>query len=102
VTPKWSLEGRTGYDLVQNKVATTSINVSRDLGCWVMSFSWVPFGVRQSYSFNLQVKSGQLSQLLRLNIPRTGEGPLGGFGNRLRQTAGGALGAGGGTGRPRF
>jgi len=105
VTPKWSLEGRTGYDLVENEVATTSINVSRDLGrcsCWVMSFSWVPFGSRQSYSFNLQVKSGQLSQLLRLNIPRTGEGPLGGFGNRLQQTAGGALGRGGGTGRPRF
>ena len=94
VTPKWSLEGRTGYDLIQNKVATTSINLSRDLGCWVMSFSWVPFGRRQSYSFNLQVKSGRLSQLLRLNIPNTGEGPLGGYGNRLRQTAGGLAGGG--------
>jgi hypothetical protein len=63
-----------------------------------MSFSWVPFGVRQSYSFNLQVKSGQLSQLLRLNIPSTGEGPLGGFGNRLRQTAGSVAGGGRGPG----
>jgi len=98
VTPKWSLEGRTGYDLIRNEVATTSINISRDLGCWVMSFSWVPFGVRQSYSFNLQVKSGQLSQLLRLNIPNTGEGPLGGFGNRLRQTAGSVAGGGRGPG----
>ena len=96
ITPSWSLEGRTGYDLIQNEVATTSININRDLGCWVMSFSWVPFGSRQSYSFNLQVKSGQLSQLLRLNIPNTGEGPLGGFGNRLRQTAGGVVGRGGG------
>ncbi len=97
VTPKWSLEGRTGYDLIQNEVATTSININRDLGCWVMSFSWVPFGRRQSYSFNLQVKSGQLSQLLRLQIPRSGrDGPLGGFGQRLRQTAGSALGSGGG------
>jgi hypothetical protein len=94
VTPKWFLEGRTGYDLIQNEVATTSINVTRDLGCWIMSFSWVPFGVRQSYSFNLQVKSGQLSQLLRLQIPRTGEGPLGGFGSRLQQTAGGLVGSG--------
>ncbi len=103
VTPKWSLEGRTGYDLIQNDIATTSINVSRDIGrcsCWVMSFSWVPFGARQSYGFNLQVKSGQLSQLLRLNIPNTGEGPLGGFGNRLRQTAGSV--AGGGQGRSPF
>jgi len=103
LTPKWSIEGRTGYDLVQNEITTTSINMSRDIGrcsCWVMSFSWVPFGARQSFSFNLQVKSGQLSQLLRLNIPRTGsEGPLGGFGNRLQQTAGGLVGGGGRGGR---
>ena len=98
LTPKWSLEGRTGYDLIQNELSTTSINMSRDIGrcsCWVMSFSWVPFGQRQSYSFNLQVKSGQLSQLLRLQIPRSGrDGPLGGFGNRLRQTAGSVVGGG--------
>jgi hypothetical protein len=94
VTPKWSVDGRTGYDLIRNQVATTSLNIRRDLGCWVMSFSWVPFVVRQSYSFNLQVKSGQLSQLLRLNIPNTGEGPLGGFGNRLQQTAGSVVGRG--------
>lgn len=95
VTPKWSLSGRTGYDLIQNEIATTSINVNRDLGCWVMSFSWVPFGTRQSYSFNLQVKSGQLSQLLRLQIPNSGSGRLGGFGQRLRSTAGSVAGPGG-------
>ena len=98
VTPRWSLEGRTGYDVVQNELATTSINLNRDIGrcrCWVMSFSWVPFGARQSYSFSLQVKSGQLSQLLRLQIPNSGQdGPLGGFGNRLRNTAGNVAGGG--------
>jgi hypothetical protein len=103
VTPRWYLEGRTGYDLVQNEISTTSININRDIGscrCWVMSFSWIPFGSRQSFSFNLQVKSGQLSQLLRLQIPNSGrDGPLGGFGNRLRQTAGGLAG-GGGSGSP--
>jgi len=96
VTPQWSLEGRTGYDFIQNDVATTSININRDLGCWVMSFSWVPFGRRQSYSFNLQVKSGKLSQLLRLQIPNSGQdGPLGGFGQRLRGTVQSATGQGG-------
>lgn len=89
VTPLWSLRGRTGYDLVQNKLATTSINVQRDLGCWTMSFRWVPFGDFQQYSFNLQVKSGQLSQLLQLQLPNSGRGSqLGGFGSRLRGTAG--------------
>ena len=98
LTPRWSLEGRSGYDFVQQDLATTSINLNRDIGscrCWVMSFSWVPFGARQSYSFSLQVKSGQLSQLLRLQIPNSGQdGPLGGFGNRLRNTAGSVAGGG--------
>ncbi len=104
VTPRWSLEGRTGYDFVQEELATTSINLNRDIGrcrCWVMSFSWVPFGSRQSYSFSLQVKSGQLSQLLRLQIPSSGQdGPLGGFGNRLRNTAGSLTGGGQGSSGP--
>jgi hypothetical protein len=62
-----------------------------------MSFSWVPFGRFQSYSFNLQVRSGQLSQLLQLQLPNAGgEGRLGGFGDRLRQTAGSVAGGRGG------
>ncbi|MFB6231906.1 MAG: putative LPS assembly protein LptD [Salinibacter sp.] len=90
VTPLWSLQGRTGFDLIDSELSTTRINIQRDLGCWSMSFSWVPFGRYQSYSFNLQVDSGRLSQLLRLQIPNSGRGGrLGGFGQRLRQTAGG-------------
>lgn len=96
ITPNWSVQGRTGYDLIQNELALTRINLSRNLGCWQMSFSWVPFGSYRSYSFNLQVSSGQLAQLLQLQIPNSGEGRLGGFGNRLQGAAGGlARGAGG-------
>lgn len=100
VTPQWSLQGRTGYDLIDNELSTTSFNVQRDLGCWTMAFRWVPFGQYQSYGFNLQVKSGQLSQLLRLQIPNSGgDNRLGGFGNRLQRTASGLAG---GRGNPSF
>ena len=103
LTSKWRIQGRSGYDFVQGELATTQLSTSRVVGscdCWVMSFSWVPFGRYQSYSFNLQVRSGQLSQLLQLQLPNAGgEGRLGGFGDRLRGTvqgaAGGALGGGG-------
>lgn len=95
VTPLWSIQGRTGYDLIQNELSTTRIRVNRDLGCWVMSFSWVPFGRHQQYSFNLQVKSGQLAQLLQLQIPNSGvESQLGGIGDQV-QGAAGISGAGG-------
>jgi hypothetical protein len=35
-----------------------------------MTFNWTPIGPRQSYGFNLYVKSGVLSDLLNLRIPR--------------------------------
>jgi hypothetical protein len=64
-----------------------------------MSFHWVPFGRFQQYGFNLQVSSGQLSQLLRLQIPNQGgEGRFGGFGDRLQGTVQGASGIGRGSG----
>lgn len=87
VTPKWKVSGRTGYDLVQGDLATTRISINRDLCCWTMSFSWVPFGEFQQYSFNLAVKSGKLSQLLRLQLPRQGDDSrLGGIGQQLGTT----------------
>jgi hypothetical protein len=96
VTPLWRVRGNTGYDFIDGELSTTNISISRDLGCWNMSFSWVPFGRFQQYQFNLQVSSGQLSQLLQLQIPNQGgEGRFGGFGDRLRNTATGAAGIGG-------
>jgi hypothetical protein len=100
LTPKWRVQGNTGYDVVEGELSTTNIRISRNLGCWNMSFRWVPFGRFQQYGFNLQVSSGQLSQLLQLQVPsQGGQGRLGGFGNQLRGTvqgaAGGGLGGGG-------
>jgi len=93
VTPLWRVSGNTGYDFIQGKVATTQLSIQRNLGCWDMSFTWVPFGRFQKYGFNLQVSSGQLSQLLRLQIPnKGGEGRFGGFGQQLRGAAQGAAG----------
>jgi hypothetical protein len=99
VTPLWRVQGNTGYDFVDDKLSTTRFSISRSLGCWNMSFSWVPFGRFQQYQFNLQVSSGQLSQLLQLQIPNQGgEGRFGGFGQQLRNTASGAAGLQGGGG----
>ena len=96
VTPLWRVRGNTGYDFVQGELSTTRISINRNLGCWNMSFTWVPFGRYQKYGFNLQVSSGRLSQLLQLQIPNQGgEGRLGGFGDRLGGAVGGAAGLGG-------
>ncbi|MES2590370.1 MAG: putative LPS assembly protein LptD [Bacteroidota bacterium] len=63
LTKKWKLTLSSGYDLTNKKVTVTSINVYRDLHCWEMFFTWVPFGFRQSFSLNLNVKSAMLKDL---------------------------------------
>ncbi|MEM1125642.1 MAG: putative LPS assembly protein LptD [Bacteroidota bacterium] len=82
LTPSWKVQGRTGYDFERKELATTNLGVVRDFECWRLSFSWVPFGLFQSYNFSLQVKSGPLQDLLRVNRPRQDTG--GRFNNLIR------------------
>ena len=51
--------GTTGY----KKNVQQSINFTRDLHCWQMSFSWIPFGFHRSWSFNIGVKAASLADL---------------------------------------
>jgi hypothetical protein len=71
LTPNWMLNVTTGYDLIGGEMALTDVRIMRDFECWQMSFSWVPFGPYQSYGFQLYVKSGQLTDLLRISQPRS-------------------------------
>lgn len=67
LTPKWKLGFTSGYDFKNKRLTdNTNISVHRDLHCWDMSFSWVPFGRFQSYMLTINVKSSTL-QDLKLN-----------------------------------
>ena len=63
ITPKTGITFQGGYDIKANKLTTSSISISRDLHCWQMSFSWIPFGFHRSWSFNIGVKAASLSDL---------------------------------------
>lgn len=63
LTPKWKLGYSTGYDFQQKEVTATSFNISRDLHCWEMTFSCIPFGTHQSYNFQINVRSSLLQDL---------------------------------------
>src|SRR5690606_17978454 len=56
LTKKWKIAFTSGYDFVQKDFSYTSVNIYRDLHCWEMSFNWVPFGFRQSYTVDIRVK----------------------------------------------
>ncbi len=63
LTPKWKIGFRSGYDFQLKELSFTSIDINRDLHCWRMSVNWVPFGPRQSYSFEIGVQSAILRDL---------------------------------------
>lgn len=63
LTKKWKISLSSGYDFTQKEMTITSVNVYRDLHCWEMRFNWVPFGFRQSFSIDINVKSSVLRDL---------------------------------------
>lgn len=63
LTEKWNMDMNTNFDIQAMKFSFTTINVTRTLHCWSMSFSFVPFGERKSYSFNLSASSAMLRDL---------------------------------------
>lgn len=63
LSPKWKVGYTSGYDISQNDFSYTSMTLYRDLHCWEMSMTWIPFGNRKSYNFTLNVKSATLKDL---------------------------------------
>ncbi len=63
LTENWRLSMNTNFDIQAMKFSFTTFNVSRELHCWAMSFNFVPFGDRKSYSFTLSAKSSMLKDL---------------------------------------
>jgi lipopolysaccharide assembly outer membrane protein LptD (OstA) len=56
-TPNWHLNVSTGYDLVQQEITYTRLNITRDLHCWELRIDWVPFGFQQSYMIGINIKA---------------------------------------------
>lgn len=63
LTENWNMDMNTNFDIQAMKFSFTTINVSRTMHCWSMSFGFVPFGDRKSYSFNLSASSAILRDL---------------------------------------
>ena len=62
-TDNWSLNYRTGIDIAKRTAGFTSINATRDLHCWEMKISWVPFGSTRSYMIGINLKNQQFRQV---------------------------------------
>ncbi len=63
ITDKWKLSANTNFDIEAMEFSFTTFNLTRDLHCWNMSFNFVPFGFRRSYSFTISASSAMLQDL---------------------------------------
>jgi len=63
LTQKWNITANSTYDFKDKQITYFSMNVNRNLHCWSMSASIVPFGAYKSYSFHIGVNASMLSDL---------------------------------------
>jgi len=59
----WKVSATTNYDFDAKQFSYTNITVNRDLHCWNMSASFVPFGPYKSYTFHIGVNASMLADL---------------------------------------
>ncbi len=55
----------TGVDLTKMSLTTTQLSATYDLHCFVISVSWVPNGMWESWSFRINAKASALADLLQ-------------------------------------
>lgn len=63
MTEKWKIGFNSGYDFEAKGLSFTQFTIYRDLHCWVMNVSWIPFGPRAGYTLDINVRASVLSDL---------------------------------------
>lgn len=63
LTPRWKFLFSSGYNFVDKKIAISQFTISRDLHCFDMRLSLVPFGLYRNFNFQLNVKAQVLQDL---------------------------------------
>lgn len=59
----WKIGFNSGYDFVAKELTPTTLNLYWDLHCWEFTATYIPFGLRQSYAIQLNIKSSTLKDL---------------------------------------
>jgi len=65
LTQKWNINFYSGFDFNTKKLSSTTFNISRDLHCWTMSFSWTPFGDLRQWSVSIRLNSPMLRDVMK-------------------------------------
>jgi hypothetical protein len=63
LTTNWKLSSSTSYDFSAKQFTSANINIIRNLHCWTLTGSIVPFGIFKSYNIKLGVNASMLQDL---------------------------------------
>ena len=63
LTEKWQISYNGTYDITSNNISYATVNIHRDLHCWDMSISWIPFGLQRGYNLTINARSALLRDL---------------------------------------
>ena len=63
LTENWRIGFNSGYDIKEGQFTYTTLDFSRNLHCWDLTFRWVPFGFQKSYFFSIGVRAPMLRDL---------------------------------------
>lgn len=63
LTENWKFRLSSNYDIMRKEFSAPSINIDRDLHCWLMNFSWVPIGSYKHWKLEIRVKASQLQDI---------------------------------------
>ncbi len=65
LSPRLNLNYNTGFDLTKMDMTTSQLSGTFDLHCFTISFSWIPSGKWQSWSFRINAKASALADLVQ-------------------------------------
>ncbi|MES2765758.1 MAG: putative LPS assembly protein LptD [Bacteroidota bacterium] len=63
LTPTWKFSSSLFYDLKRGKVDAPTVNITKDLHCWDLQFSWYPSGLYRGYYLRFGIKASELQDL---------------------------------------
>ncbi|WP_137761105.1 putative LPS assembly protein LptD [Pontibacter sp. SGAir0037] len=63
MTDKWKISGSGTYNFTDNNIAYANVSIHRDLHCWDMNISWIPFGYARGYNLTINARSSILQDL---------------------------------------
>ena len=63
LTDKWKVGYYASYDIIDQKISSARFEIFRDLHCWEMSVSWIPFGFQRGYNLTINARSALLRDL---------------------------------------